>query len=90
LVRPGDAQVLVGADSATVNQLYLSYDDQRPVLGMGSDGSANRLEPVLYERKYLDCRRQVPVTLIAPPAEAIDRFHASAQQASNVGRPAER
>ncbi len=73
VVRATDAQIVVGGDSTTLNQICLSYYHRRPVVVVeNSGGLANRLRSILYEGKYLDWRRQVEIRFAPSPAEAVE------------------
>lgn len=73
VVRASDAQIIVGGDSTTFNQLCLSYFHYRPaVVVEGSGGWADRLKSALYEGKYLDWRRQVEIHFAKSPSEAVE------------------
>lgn len=72
VIRATDAQVVVGGDSTTLNQLCLSYYHRRPaVVVENSGGFADRLRSILYEGKYLDWRRQVEIRFAPTPADAV-------------------
>jgi len=72
VIRASDAQIVVGGDSTTLNQLCLSYYHRRPaVVVEHSGGLSERLASILYEGKYLDWRRQVEIRFAPSPAEAV-------------------
>jgi uncharacterized protein (TIGR00725 family) len=86
VVRASDAQIVIGGDSTTLNQLCLSYYHRRPaVVVEHSGGLSERLRSILYEGKYLDWRRQVETHFAASPAEAVKLAFALGE--ANLGNP---
>jgi uncharacterized protein (TIGR00725 family) len=72
VIRASDAQIVVGGDGTTLNQLCLSYYHRRPaVVVEHSGGLSERLASILYEGKYLDWRRQIEIHFAPTPAEAV-------------------
>jgi uncharacterized protein (TIGR00725 family) len=72
--RGCDAIVMIGGGCGTLNELTISYAEGRPIVVLrGSGGWADRIEPVLYDGRYLDDRKTVSIDFADSPAEAVDK-----------------
>jgi uncharacterized protein (TIGR00725 family) len=70
--RGCDAIVMIGGGCGTLNELTISYAEARPIIVLrGSGGWADRIEPVLYDGRYLDDRRTVAIDFGDTPTEVV-------------------
>jgi uncharacterized protein (TIGR00725 family) len=72
--RACDAIVMIGGGCGTLNELTISYAEARPIVVLrGSGGWADRIEPVLYDGRYLDDRKTVAIDFAETPREAVEK-----------------
>ncbi len=85
--RGCNAIVMIGGGCGTLNELTIAYADGRPVIVLrGSGGWSDKVEGVLYEGKYLDERRTVPVEFADTPAAVVEKAFAAAAGAQHQGQ----
>lgn len=71
--RAASALVMIGGGVGTLNELTFAYAEGKPIVILeGSGGWADRIRPVLYERKYLDDRRTAEIRFAPTPEAAAD------------------
>ena len=86
--RGCDAIVMIGGGCGTLNELTIAYAEGRPVVVLrGSGGWADRIEPVLYEGRWLDDRKTVSIDFANTPAEAVDKAFGRAGQGGSAAQP---
>jgi uncharacterized protein (TIGR00725 family) len=85
--RGCDALIMIGGGCGTLNELTVAYADGRPVVVLrGSGGWSDRIEPVLYDGKYLDERKTVPVEFADSPEDAVALAFAAAASGGAPGQ----
>jgi hypothetical protein len=86
--RGCDAIVMIGGGCGTLNELTIAYAEGRPVVVLrGSGGWADRIEPVLYEGRWLDDRKTVSIDFANTPAEAVEKAFSRAGQGGSAAQP---
>jgi uncharacterized protein (TIGR00725 family) len=85
--RGCDSIVMIGGGCGTLNELTIAYADGRPVVILrGSGGWSDKLEPVLYDRQYMDERKTVPIQFGDTPEEVVDKAFAAAKSGGRPGQ----
>jgi hypothetical protein len=85
--RGCDAVIMIGGGCGTLNELTIAYADGRPVVVLrGSGGWSDRIEPVLYEGRYLDERKTIAVTFADTPEDVVALAFAAAKSGGSPGQ----
>ncbi len=72
---------MIGGRCAALNELTVAYAVGRPVIILrGSGYWADRIEPVLYDGRYLDDRCKVAFDFADTPAQAVQMAFARADE----------
>ncbi len=83
LVHTCDAIIMIGGKSGTLRELYLAYQNRRPVVVLtGSGGWADRVRELITNDGYLDDRRTGVIRFADTPEDAVQIAFSLAQKKS--------
>jgi len=75
MIQTVDCVIMIGGKNGTLKELAAAYLNKKPIVVLhGSGGFSDTVENILFEKKYLDSRRNVEILFADTPEAAIEKL----------------